>query len=108
VIELVRQTATQLLNFIQERQHLIEDAGDLASRPANASILLTLLSDIGDPLRRQGTHAVLALLAPGQNHIAMELAAGATAVRGATTAGDLIDTALHRGGVGEGDLDSPV
>ena len=41
------------------------------------------------------------LLTPGQDEIAVQLAAGAPTVRGAAPAGDLIDTALDQRAAGQ-------
>ncbi|PYT77550.1 MAG: hypothetical protein DMG40_23075 [Acidobacteria bacterium] len=91
-----RCLATQLLNLIQERQDAVVKYRYFDAGPTKSSILLTFLTDLDDPWGRQGTHAVAPLLTPSQNEIAMQLAAGATAVRRSAAAGDLINTALDQ------------
>jgi hypothetical protein len=63
------------------------------------------LADLGDPLRRQGAHAVASLFTPGQNEIAVQLPARATTVRRAAATGDLIDTAFDQGAAGQDDFE---
>gem|GEM_PF-3769575 len=55
---------------------------------------------------RQRPHAVVPLLTPSQDEIAVQLAAGAMTARIAAATGDLIDTALDQGGAGQGNFES--
>jgi len=101
-----RCLATQLLNLIQQGQDAVVKYRYFGAGPTKSSILLTLLTDLGDPWGRQGTHAVASLLTPSQNEIAMQLAAGATAVRRSAAAGDLINTALDQRRAGQDNFES--
>src|SRR5260370_24856748 len=91
-----RCLATQLLNLIQQGQDAVVKYRYFGAGPTKSSILLTLLTDLGDPFWRQGTHAVASLLTPSHNEIAMQLAAGATAATRSAAAGGLLNTSLHQ------------
>jgi hypothetical protein len=101
-----RRLATQLLDLIQYGQDPFVKYRHFSPSPAKSSILLTFLADLGDPFGRQRTQVVAPLLTPGQDEIAVQFAAGAMTVRIAAAAGDLIDTALDKGGAGHCDLES--
>jgi len=101
-----RCLATQLLNLIQQGQDAVVKYRYFGAGPTKSSILLTFLTDLDDPWGWQGTHAVASLLTPSQNEIAMQLAAGATAVRRSAAAGDLINTALDQWRAGQDNFES--